>query len=82
MQPSELDALHALLSAGHNDGPSLRAALPALSVTRCDAGDLDQAPYRRYAGFDLHLVDGAGHCWQITADPAAATGIVLARQRP
>ncbi|MFZ5491815.1 MAG: hypothetical protein ACOY6E_04875 [Pseudomonadota bacterium] len=82
MQPAELDTLHALLSAGRGDGPSLRAALPQLTVTRCDAGDVDQTPYRRYAGFDLHLVDGAGHCWQLTTDPAAATGIVLARQRP
>ncbi len=82
MQPAELDTLHDLLAAGRSDGPSLRAALPQLSVTRCDAGDLDDAPYRRYAGIDLHLVDGAGHCWQITRDPAAATGIVLARQRP
>lgn len=82
MQPADLDILHDLLVAGRSDGPALRAALPQLSVTRCDASDLDDAPYRRYAGFDLHLVDGAGHCWQLTRDPATATGIVLARQRP
>lgn len=82
MQPDQLDTLHALLSAGRSDGPALRAALPRLTVTRCDAADLDQTPYRSYAGLDLHLVDGSGHCWQITTDPAAATGIVLARRRP
>ncbi|ANX02770.1 DUF6129 family protein [Immundisolibacter cernigliae] len=83
MESVDLEALDALLAAaGGQDGAALRARFPRLTVTRCDAADLAESPYRSYPGFDLHLVDGAGHCWQITADPAQATGIVLARRAP
>jgi hypothetical protein len=80
MESVELEALDALLATAGADGAALRARFPRLTVTRCDAADLAESPYRSYPGFDLHLVDGAGHCWQLTADPAQATGIVLARR--
>lgn len=80
MESVDLEALDALLAAAGADGAALRARFPRLTVTRCDAADLAESPYRSYPGFDLHLVDGAGHCWQLTADPAQATGIVLARR--
>jgi hypothetical protein len=37
-------------------------------------------PFRRHPSFDLHLVDRSDHCWRLTADPARATGIVLAHK--
>lgn len=81
MESVDLEALDALLAAADGpDGAALRARFPRLTVTRCDATDLAESPYRSYPGFDLHLVDGAGHCWQLTTDPAQATGIVLARR--
>jgi hypothetical protein len=56
----------------------LRRLFPKLSVTRCDASDLDaEMPFREYGRFDLYLVDGANHCWQLTTSPDRATGIVL-----
>lgn len=83
MESVDLEALDTLLAAAAGpDGAALRARFPRLTVTRCDAADLAESPYRSYPGFDLHLVDGAGHCWQLTADPAQATGIVLARRAP
>lgn len=82
MESVDLEALDALLATAGADGAALRARFPRLTVTRCDAADLAESPYRSYPGFDLHLVDGAGHCWQLTADPAQATGIVLARRAP
>ena len=83
MESVDLEALDVLLAvAGGPDGAALRERFPRLSVTRCDAADLAESPYRSYPGFDLHLVNGAGHCWQLTPDPAQATGIVLARRAP
>ena len=51
--------------------PSCDAAFRISSWTRCDASDVTEAPFRSYARFDLHLLDGADHCVQITADPDA-----------
>lgn len=59
----------------------LRRQFPHLSWTRCDASDVAEAPFRTYAGFDLHLLDGADHCVQLTEDPARATGLVIAQRR-
>lgn len=54
---------------------------PGKSVTRCDLSDMGaESAYRHFEAFDLYLVDGRDHCWRITGDPAAATGIVLARR--
>lgn len=57
---------------------TLRQKFPHLAVIRCDASDVTETPFRSFAAFDLHLLDSADHCAQITADPARATGIVLA----
>lgn len=60
----------------------LRQRFPRLSLTRCDASDVDaETPFRRYPGFDLYLVDAHEHCAHITSDPERATGIVVARQK-
>ncbi len=58
----------------------LRRRFPHLSWTRCDASDVTEPPFRRYARFDIHLLDSADHCAQITADPMRATGIILAKR--
>jgi hypothetical protein len=58
----------------------LRQKFPHLAWIRCDASDVTETPYRSFAGFDLHLLDSADHCAQITDDPARATGIVLAKR--
>jgi hypothetical protein len=58
----------------------LRARFPHLSWTRCDASDVTEEPFRTHGAFDLHLLDGADHCVQITRDLDRATGVVLARR--
>lgn len=58
----------------------LRRRFPHLSVTRCDASDVIEEPFRAYPGFNVHLLDAADHCVQITTDPARATGIILAKR--
>jgi len=77
----ELLEIEQALSAPDADArivAQLRSRFPYLSWTRCDASDVTEEPFRTYSRFDVHLVDRTDHCVQITADPARATGIVLA----
>ena len=74
-----LDGLLATPAAGSNPLQDFRGSFPGLSLTRCDAWDMrDEQAFREYPAFNLYLVDGRNHCWQITRDPNAATGIVVA----
>ncbi len=80
---AEIETLLAGGGAGAAFSAAFRQRFPGLTLTRCAASDVDQeAPYRRYPGFDLHLVDRSDHCWRMTADPARATGVVLAARKP
>lgn len=58
----------------------LRQRFPRLSWTQCDASDVTEAPFRTFPKVDMHLLDTADHCAQITADPSRATGIILAKR--
>jgi hypothetical protein len=58
----------------------LRQKFPHLVWIRCDASDVTETPFRSFRAFDLHLLDSADHCAQITDDPERATGIVLAKR--
>ena len=74
-----IDDLLATPSTGGNPLTDFRGAFPGLSLTRCDAFDMrDEQAFREYPAFNLYLVDGRDHCWHITDDPAAATGVVVA----
>lgn len=77
----ELSQIDQVLSAPDNAAgvvAELRRRFPHLAWTRCDASDVSETPFRSYPGFDIHLLDSADHCAQLTLDPARATGIVLA----
>jgi hypothetical protein len=81
--PNELLEIDQVLSAPEADArvfAQLRSRFPHLSWTRCDASDVTESPFRIYSRFEVHLVDRSDHCVQITADPARATGIVLANR--
>jgi len=83
LSADELTEIDKVLSAPDEGGHAfaeLRRRFPHLTWTRCDASDVIEAPFRTYSGFDVHLLDSADHCVQITADPTRATGIVLARR--
>jgi hypothetical protein len=75
---TEIEQLIAAAQAGASPLIELRKRFPHLAWTRCDASDVSETPFRSLAGFDLHLIDGADHCLQLTSDPERATGIVLA----
>lgn len=79
---TEIDRLLAAADAGASPFAELRRRFPHLACTRCDASDVTEVPFRSYPRVDLHLIDGSDHCVQITADPARATGIVLAARSP
>jgi hypothetical protein len=57
----------------------LRAKYPKLAWLRCDASDVAETPWKSAGLFDLHLVGGE-HCPEVVADPARATGFILARR--
>jgi len=85
----ELAAIDALLgeepapaSSGNADALArFRLQFPRLSVTRCDASDVDfETPFRVFPAASVFLVDASEHCWRFTSDPARATGIVVARR--
>lgn len=81
LSAQDLERLDAALGGG--DGKDVLAGwrdrFPGFTLTRCDAADMSgERPFREYSGFYLYLVDGSSHCWRITDDPAAATGVVLA----
>ncbi len=56
----------------------LQEQCAGLPIMLCDASDVLEEPYRNYGNVYLHLVDVRGHCTVMTADPDAATGILLA----
>jgi len=71
--------LAALAPSAREAVQSVRTAFPGVTVTRVDAMDMrGENPVRRLPGRDLFLVDARSHCWSVTADPAAATGVVIA----
>jgi hypothetical protein len=74
-----IDGMLAAPPAGANPLADFRKSFPSLSLTRCDAADMSgEEPFRAYPRFNLYLVDGRDHCWRITDDLDAATGIVVA----
>jgi hypothetical protein len=80
----ELEEFSRILSAADAETQAfaaLRGRFPHLAWTCCDAADVDEAPLRTFSAFDLHLLDTRDHCPRITADPAQATGVVLAKRR-
>jgi hypothetical protein len=82
---SELTQLESMLAAsdgGLQFSTEYRTQFPGRSLTRCDASDMGaEEPYKKLVSIDLYLVERNGHCWHITHDPAAATGVVLAMHR-
>lgn len=61
---------------------SLRNTFPGVSLTRCDASDMDtETPVLQTQGFDVYLIDTSEHCVKITTQPEAATGLIVAEKR-
>ena len=77
----EIAEIDKMLSAdGAVSLADLKGKFPHLAWTRCDASDVVETPFRSYAQYDIHLLDAADHCVQVTEDPARASGFVLAKR--
>jgi hypothetical protein len=77
---AEIEQVLASSDVGSQLYLELRQKYPHVVWIRCDASDVTEAPFRSFREVDMHLLDSADHCAQITADPARATGIVLAKR--
>jgi hypothetical protein len=77
---TEIENVLASPNAGSEAFGELRRRFPHLSLTRCDASDVTEAPFRSFAMFDLHLLDSSDHCALVTDDPTRATGVILAKR--
>ncbi|MDD3610114.1 MAG: DUF6129 family protein [Halothiobacillaceae bacterium] len=66
---------------GEYDPAALRARFPTLHFTVCSEDDVPARlkPVAEGAGFALFYLNNTGHCVEFTTDPAAATGLVIAR---
>jgi hypothetical protein len=81
IQSEELQEIEALLTGAEADSAvlaALRLKFPHLKWSRCDASDVLEEPYRSFTAYDLHLMDASNHCPVVVADPAAASGAILA----
>jgi hypothetical protein len=82
----DLAGIDALLGAADADARALaaiRERFPKLSITQCSRSEVDaETPFREFPRFDLYLVDGGGHCWRLTQNPAEASGLVVVARRP
>ncbi|MGP9813533.1 hypothetical protein ACTZWT_18650 [Rhodopseudomonas sp. NSM] len=85
LSADDLTRLDALLGDAEACGKlvaNLRQQFPGLSLTQCDASDVDhEQPFRVCPQLSLYLVDSSDHCWTITGDPARATGLVVAHHK-
>jgi len=59
-----------------------RTRFPGVSLTRCDASDVDgEKAYREFPRFTLYLVSAVDHCVTMTVDPDRATGIIVVENK-
>jgi len=82
LSPEQLDVIAGVLmmaAPGTNPLPALRREIREVAIVRCEADDMrGETPFRRTPAFDLFLVDSASHCWRLVADPAHASGVIVA----
>ena len=79
---SEIEALLADPNADATVFTDFRQKFPGVSLTRCDASDVDvERPYKEFPCFTLYLVSAINHCVSITRDPSLATGIIVVQNK-
>ena len=85
LPPAALDNLRAILESDATTAEriaSLRQNLLGISLTCCDASDMDaETPAFETADLAVYLIDTSEHCVRLTTNPAAATGLIVAQKR-
>ncbi len=74
-------AAHLACTSGENILTSVRPQFPGITMTQCPSSDVVEPAYLEGEDFNLHLIDTRNHCWQITAQPEAATAVLWAMHR-
>lgn len=78
----EIETLLADPNANSSILTDFRQKFPGVSLTRCDASDVDaEKPYKEFPRFTLYLVSAINHCVSITRDPSLATGIIVVQNQ-
>jgi hypothetical protein len=81
---AEFSAIEAVLGAVSSTAEALarlRQEMPHLRFLACDAADVSEEPAHSCPFADVHFLDCAGHCVQVVANAAEASGVLLARRR-
>ncbi len=74
------DALKDFTNITNNPVPMLKECFPDISFLRMSARDVDEAPFRTLANYNLYLLDTSEHCVKITNNPDLATAVVVAQR--
>jgi hypothetical protein len=60
--------------------PELRRHFPDITFMRCDAEDMDAAPYRSGEHYQLFLLNRSNVCITLTDQPELADGIIVTKK--
>ncbi len=71
-------SIDGLRAAGNSLLAGLRNLFPDIVFVRCDAGDMDTAPYRSGEHYQLFLFDRSEICIRLTDQPETADGVIVA----
>lgn len=77
----DIKTLLATGTAGTELVLGLRKILPGMSVTLCNASDVDsETPVLETSGTAIYLIDTSEHCVRLTTLAEAATGLIVAEK--
>jgi hypothetical protein len=72
------NSIEALRAASNPLIPSLRSIFPDIVFVRCDALDMDAAPFRSNEHYQLYLFDRSEVCIRLTDRLETADGVIIA----
>ncbi len=82
INPETAEQIQAMLAASATTSErnaTLRKSISGLSITRCDASDMDsEQAWFEAPDLNVYLIDTSDHCVRITNAPLKATGLIIA----
>jgi hypothetical protein len=82
INPETAEQIQSMLTASATTAEriaSVRTNITGLSITRCDASDMDaEQPWFEATDLNVYLIDTSDHCVRITNAPQQATGLIIA----
>lgn len=71
-------SIKALQDVGDPLLPGLRGLFPDIAFVRCNAQDMDSAPYRSDKKYQIYLMDRSELCIKLTDSLESADGVIVA----